>query len=47
MALVPRDRSVRRCIQTSSSRLNAVETFFSTLTRRRLKREVFRSILEL
>ena len=32
---------------TSGSWLNAVETFFSTLTRRRLKRGVFRSIVEL
>ena len=32
---------------TSSSWLNAVETFFSALTRRRLKRGVFRSIVEL
>ena len=32
---------------TSGSWLNAVETFFSTLTRRRLKRGVFRSILDL
>jgi transposase len=31
----------------SGSWLNAVETFFSALTRRRLKRGVFRSILEL
>ena len=32
---------------TSGSWLNAVELFFSTLTRRRLKRGVFRSIVEL
>jgi transposase len=32
---------------TSGSWLNAVETFFSTLTRRRLRRGVFRSIVEL
>lgn len=32
---------------TSSSWLNAVETFFSALTRRRLKRGVFRSIVDL
>jgi transposase len=32
---------------TSGSWRNAVETFFSTLTRRRLKRGVFRSIVEL
>ena len=32
---------------TSGSWLNAVETFFSALTRRRLKRGVFRSIVEL
>ena len=32
---------------TSGSWLNAVELFFSTLTRRRLKRAVFRSIVEL
>jgi transposase len=32
---------------TSGSWLNAVETFFSTLTRRRLRRGVFRSILDL
>jgi transposase len=32
---------------TSGSWLNAVETFFSTLTRQRLKRGVFRSIVEL
>jgi transposase len=32
---------------TSGSWLNAVETFFSKLTRRRLKRGVFRSIVEL
>jgi transposase len=32
---------------TSGSWLNAVETFFSTLTRRRLKRGVFRSIVDL
>jgi len=32
---------------TSASWLNAVETFFSALTRRRLKRGVFRSITDL
>lgn len=32
---------------TSSSWLNAVETFFSAMTRRRLKRGVFRSIVDL
>ena len=32
---------------TSGSWLNAVETFFSALTRRRLKRSAFRSIVEL
>jgi transposase len=32
---------------TSSSWLNAVETFFSALTRRRLRRGVFRSIVDL
>jgi transposase len=32
---------------TSGSWLNAVETFFSTVTRRRLKRGAFRSIVEL
>jgi transposase len=32
---------------TSASWLNAVETFFSALTRRRLKRGVFRSIVDL
>jgi hypothetical protein len=32
---------------TSASWLNAVEGYFSTLTRRRLKRGVFRSIVEL
>jgi transposase len=32
---------------TSGSWLNAVETFFSTLTRRQLKRGVFRSIVDL
>ena len=32
---------------TSGSWLNAVETFFSTLTRRRLKRGTFRSIVVL
>jgi hypothetical protein len=32
---------------TSGSWLNAVETFFSALTRRRLKRGVLRSIVEL
>jgi transposase len=32
---------------TSASWLNAVETFFSALTRRRLKRGTFRSIVEL
>ena len=32
---------------TSGSWLNAVETFFAKLTRRRLKRGVFRSIVEL
>jgi transposase len=32
---------------TSCSWLNAVETFFSTLTRRRLRRGVFRSIVDL
>jgi transposase len=32
---------------TAGSRLNAVETFFSALTRRRLKRGVFRSVLDL
>jgi hypothetical protein len=32
---------------TSGSRLNVVETFFSAPTRRRLKRGVFRSIIDL
>jgi transposase len=32
---------------TSGSWLNAVETFFSALTRRRLKRGTFRSIVDL
>jgi transposase len=32
---------------TSSSWLNAIETFFSALTRRRLRRGVFHSIVEL
>src|ERR1700745_3531480 len=32
---------------TSASWLNAVEGFFATLTKRRLKRGVFRSILDL
>ncbi len=32
---------------TSGSWLNAIETFFSTLTRRRLKRGTFRSIVDL
>ena len=32
---------------TSGSWLNAVETFFSALTRRRLKRGVFRSVVDL
>ena len=32
---------------TSGSWLNAVETFFSALTRRRLRRGVFRSIADL
>jgi hypothetical protein len=32
---------------TSASWINAVEGFFSTLTRRRLKRGVFRSIADL
>jgi hypothetical protein len=32
---------------TSASRLNAVETFFARLTRRRLKRRVFRLLVEL
>ena len=32
---------------TSASWLNAVEGFFATLTRRRLKREVFRSVADL
>src|SRR5277367_2320683 len=32
---------------TSGSRLNAVENFFSALTRRRLRRGVFRSIVDL
>jgi hypothetical protein len=32
---------------TSGSWLNAVETFFSRLTRRRLKRGAFRSIVDL
>ena len=32
---------------TSASWLNAVEGFFATLTKRRLKRGVFRSIIEL
>ena len=32
---------------TSGSWLNAVETFFATLTRRRLKRGVFHSIVDL
>jgi transposase len=32
---------------TAGSWLNAVETFFSALTRRRLKRGVFRSVLDL
>ena len=32
---------------TSCSWLNAVETFFATMTKRRLKRGVFRSVIEL
>jgi transposase len=32
---------------TSGSWLNAVETFFSALTRRRLRRGVFRSVVDL
>ena len=32
---------------TSASWLNAIEGFFSVLTRRRLKRGVFRSIIDL
>ena len=32
---------------TSCSWLNAVETFFSRLTRRRLRRGVFRSVVDL
>jgi transposase len=32
---------------TSASRLNAVEGFFAKLTNRRLKRGVFRSLIEL
>jgi len=32
---------------TSCSWLNAVETFFTTLTERRVKRSVFRSVVEL
>jgi transposase len=32
---------------TSCSWLNAVETFFATLTKRRLKRGVFRSVVDL
>ena len=31
----------------SCSWLNAVETFFATLTKRRLKRDVFRSVVDL
>jgi transposase len=33
--------------QTSASWLNAVEGFFATLTKRRLKRGVFRSVVDL
>jgi transposase len=40
-------RFVFHLTPTSCSWLNAVETFFSTLTRRRLKRGVFRSIVDL
>ena len=32
---------------TSASWLNALETFFSTLTRRRIRRGTFRSIVDL
>jgi transposase len=40
-------RFVFHFIPTSSSWLNAVEGFFAKLTRRRLKRGVFRSIVDL
>ena len=45
--LARHDRWTFHFTPTSGSWLNAVESFFSTLTRRRLKRGVFRSIVEL
>ncbi len=51
VARAPCGRSARQDVfhltPTSCSWLNAVEGFFSKLTRRRLKRGVFRSIVEL
>jgi hypothetical protein len=46
---VPYDVSFARIVltPTSASWLNAVEGFFAKLTRRRLKRGVFRSIVDL
>ena len=40
-------RSTFHFTPTSCSWLNAVETFFATLTKRRLKRGVFRSVVDL
>ena len=40
-------RFVFHFTSTSCSWLNAIETFFAKLTRRRLKRGVFRSIVDL
>jgi hypothetical protein len=34
-------------IPTSASWLNAIEGFFATLSKRRLKRDVFRSVVDL
>jgi hypothetical protein len=45
--LQPHPRFVFHFTPTSCSWLNAVETFFAKLTRRRLKRGVFRSIVDL
>jgi hypothetical protein len=44
---VPAGKIVHVILDKSSSWLNAVEGFFATLTRRRLKRGVFRSITDL
>jgi hypothetical protein len=38
---------IPECYGSTTFSLNAVETFFSTLTRQRLKRAIFRSVVDL